>query len=125
MRKGNLVKLNRTVCFTVRNGGEREFALTNGLNDDRLTVETLRPTTVEEREDWRNSAASKGMNSAGETKLPPLCAVELVHVDDVLILERARCRPLIGWSHRPGMAKVLNPRTGESAFIKRGLLEVV
>ncbi len=125
MRKGNLVKLNKAVCFTTRNGGEREFVLTNGLNDDRQTVETFRPTTEEERAEWRNSSASQGMTSAGETKLPPQVAVRLLHVDDVLVLERARCRPVLGWSRRPGMAKVLNTTTGESTFIKRELLEIV
>jgi len=123
--KGNLVRLNRAVCFTTRNGGEREFVLTNGLNDDRLTVETLRPATDEEREEWRNSPASRGMTSGGETKLPPQTTSSIVHADDVLILERARCRPLLGWSRRSGMAQVLNTNTGESTFIKRELLETV
>ncbi len=125
MRKGDLVRLNRAVCFTTRNGGNREFALTNGLNDDRQTVEAMRPTTAEEKAAWRTRPESQGFNSAGETKLPPQISIEHVHADDILILERARCRPLLGWTRRPGMALVLNTRTGTSAFIKRELLEMV
>ena len=109
MRKGDLVKLNVDRCFTTDNG----------------FVRASRPTTTAEVEAWYNSDASKGMNSAGESKLPPRSVTVTIHRDDILVLERARCRVALGWGNpRPGMAKVMLP-CGETAYLKRELLIAV
>jgi len=124
MRKGDLVKLNVNKCFTMKYGGKRTFPLGNGYEDENGIVPGGRPTTAAEVEAWRNSDASKGMDSAGESKLPPRSVTVVIHRDDVLVLERARCRVALGWGNpRPGMAKVMLPN-GETAYLKRELLEV-
>tara|TARA_B100000131_G_scaffold322798_1_gene378122 strand:+ start:578 stop:958 length:381 start_codon:yes stop_codon:yes gene_type:complete len=124
MRKGNLVKLNSAVCFTERNGGEREFPLINGHCDDLGIIRAARPVTRAETEAWYNSDAAHGMNSAGESKLPPQSVLVEIGRDDVLVVERARCRVRLGYGNATGgYTQVITP-TGETAFIKRELLEV-
>ena len=125
MRKGNLVKLNSARCFTTRNGGDRRFVLTNGLNDDRRTVEGTRLVTAEDVNAWRDSDASKGMTSGGDTKLPPTCVRVPIHADRVYPLVRARCRPQWSYRSHPGMACILDTETGNEIYVKRELLEVV
>ena len=125
MRKGNLVKLNPTVCFTTRNGGNRRFVLTNGLNDDRRTVEGTRLVTAEDVNAWRNSDASKGMTSGGDTKLPPTAYSVPIYADRVYPLVRARCCPQWSYRSHPGMACILDTESGNEIYVKRELLEVV
>ena len=126
MRKGNLVKLNPATCFTTKSGGGLRYPLTNYACDDARVVYAGRPVTREETAAWYESDASKGMTSGGDTKLPPQSMRIKISADDVLVVERARCRVRLGWGNpTPGMAKVLNPVTGESAYIKRELLEVI
>ena len=124
--KGTLVRLNAAKCFTESNGGQLRYPLTNYANDEAGVVGSHRPVTREETAAWYESDASKGMTSGGDTKLPPQSVRIKISADDVLVVERARCRVRLGWGNpTPGMAKVLNPVTGESAYIKRELLEVI
>lgn len=124
--KGALVKLNETKCFTTQVGGGRRFPLTNYYNDERGVVESRRPVTPEETAAWYDSDASKGMTSAGETKLPPQSRyVELVRGRVYQVL-RARCRVRLGYGNpTPGMTKILCTETGEETYVKRELLEVI
>ena len=125
LAKGKLVKLNNIVCFTARNGGGRDYPLTNAYNDERGTVETRRPITHEEQAEWYNSEDSKGMNSAGESKLPPRSVGVTLHRDRVYQVLKARCRASLGWGNpTPGLAKILCTHTGEETYIKRELLEL-
>ena len=126
MRKGNLVKLNMATCFTVKNGGERDYPLSHSANDHAGQIEGLRHLTTEEVNAWYDSPASMGMTSDGETKLPPKCKTFAIRKNDTLIVERARCRVSFSY-HNPtgGWAKVLNPVSGESLYVKRELLEVI
>ena len=126
LAKGKLVKLDNNVCFTARQGGGRDYPLTNALNDERGTVETRRPITREETAAWYDSDASKGMNSAGESKLPPRSVGVTLYRDRVYQVIRARCRASLGWGNpTPGLAKILCTHTGEETYIKRELLKVV
>ena len=126
IRKGCLVRLNKEVCFTKRNGGGRDYPMINGLNDDRGTVEARRPVTAAETAEWYASDASKGMTSAGETKLPPQCTHVLLYSDRVYTVLRARARVRLGWGNpTPGMTKLQCTHTGEEAYIKRALVEAV
>ena len=126
MRKGNLVKLNMATCFTVKNGGERDYPLSHSANDHAGQIDGRRHLTEEEVNEWYDSPASKGMTSDGETKLPPRCKFSAINKDDTLIVERARCRVSFSYySPTGGWAKVLNPATGESLYVKRDLLEVI
>ena len=124
--KGTLVKLNDQVCFTTTQGGGRRYPLSNYANDEAGIVESRRPVTQEETDAWYDSDASKGMNSAGETKLPPQSRWVTLHRGRTYQVLRARCRVRLGWGNpTPGMAKILCTETGEEAYIKRELLEVV
>ena len=124
--KGRLVRLDPKKCFTASQGGGLRFPLTNHFNDERGTVESYRPVTPEETAAWYDSDASKGMDSAGETKLPPQSRTVILHRDRMYRVLRARCRVRLGWGNpTPGMAKILCTHTGEETYINRDLLEVV
>jgi len=126
MKKGNLVTLNEDICFTDKNGGLRSWPVGSSREDDKRIVQALRPTTPEEQRDWYESPDSKGMDSAGESKLPPQVVGITIHADRKYVVERARCRIRLGWGNpTPGMAKILCTNTGEIAYIKREYLKVV
>lgn len=106
MRKGDLVKLSPSVVNRAENRLQTSYAAS-------------RPTTATEQAAWYESDASKGLNSAGESKLPPQAVRVEVPFDAVLLVERARCRVRLGWGNpTPGMTKVMLP-TGETAYIDR------
>ena len=125
MRKGNLVKLNTTVCFTTRNGGGRRFPLGNHHDDGCGVVEGIRLATLEDINAWSDSLASKGIDCAGETKLTPTAYTVCLHRDRVYTLLRARCRPQWSYRSHPGMALVLCTLTGKEVYVERELLEVI
>ena len=124
MRKNDLVQLNKALCFTSTNGGERRFPLTNSGCDNRGIVEGTILATAEDREAWRNSEASHGLDCAGESKLPPTAYTVSVKADRVYTLLRARCRPVWSYRQHPGMALLLDTETGKEIYVKRELLEV-
>ena len=126
LAKGTLVRLNPNVCFTEAQGGGLRFPLSNYLNDERGTVESRRPVTAEETAAWYDSDASKGMNSAGESKLPPQSYTVLLHRDRVYTVLRARASVRLGWGNKTGgLTKILCTESGEETYVKRDLLEVV
>lgn len=125
MRKGNLVRLNAAKCFSKESGGGRRRPLTNYRCDEDGVVEGTSLVTEEELKAWRDSDASKGMTSGGDTKLPPTCRAVSLHRDCVYTLLRARCAPVYSYRRHPGMAAVLCTETGRTVYIKRELLEVV
>lgn len=126
LSKGCLVRLNANKCFTTKQGGGLRYPRSNYINDERGTVESYRPTTLDEENEWYNSDASKGMTDAGETKLPPQSSCVLLHRDRVYQVERARCRVRLGWGNpTPGLAKIVCTITGEETYVKRDLLEVI
>jgi hypothetical protein len=126
LSKGCLVRLNIERCFTKEQGGGLRHPRSNYLNDERGTVESRRPVTREETEAWYNSDASKGMDSAGESKLPPQSAYVLLHRDRTYQVLRARCRVRLGWGNATGgMTKILCTETGEETYVMRDLLEVI
>ena len=91
MRKGDLVML-----------AEPDGTLRRGM------AQVLRHLTDAEVEAWYESDASKGMNSAGETKLPPTSRVVRWQPDDTWTVLRARCAPVFNYRKRSGKAKVMN-----------------
>ena len=91
-----------------------------------------RPTTPEERQAWYSwlhaeikAGREVGYDSAGESRLPPMCAVVAAVPDDTFTVVRARCAPLIGWHKQPKSALIRNNRTDEEGYIKRIHLEVI
>ena len=140
IKKGCLVKLDVTKCFTKESGGGLRYPLTNYRNDKDGKIPSSRPTTPEERQAWQEQkrqdlkeAAAAGedtfhiaFNDAGESRLPPQSKLVLLHKDRTYQVLRARCRVRLGWGNpTPGLTKVLCTHTGEETYIKRDLLEVV
>jgi len=126
LAKGCLVRLNTDKCFTTKQGGGLRYPHTNYHHDEAGTIPSHRPVTPEETSVWYNSDASKGMNSAGESKLPPQSTYIPLHRDRIYEILRARCRVRLGWGNPVGgMAKVLCTHSGEETYIKRELLEVI
>ena len=125
MRKNDLVRLNVAKCFTMKQGGKLCTPLINSDCDNRGVVEGTILATAEDREAWRNSEASRGIDCAGESKLPPTAYKVSVKADRVYPLLRARCRPVWSYRKHPGMALLLDTETGKEIYIKREFLEVV
>ena len=139
MRKGDKVKFNMD-NIVVREEVERvEWSIAVGDSSDR-SLRTWRPSTAEEQEGWRQDrrdaiaeAHSQGedtfhiaFDDAGESRLPPQTTQIRMPIDGEFIVERARCQVRLGWGNpEPGMARILNPETGEHTFVKREMLEVV
>jgi hypothetical protein len=46
--KGCLVRLNKNICFTSKNGGKRKYPLTNIHDDDAKIVESRRLLTTKD-----------------------------------------------------------------------------
>ena len=102
-----------------------------------------RHVTQEEVEAWYDSPESKGMNSAGESKLPPRIAVvcydggTLSQIDwhqsgdnvklsnDTFTIVRSRCAPILGYHKCSKMALIRNNRTGEEGYIQRAYVQTV
>jgi hypothetical protein len=124
MRKNDLVRLNPAVCFTTRNGGNRDYPLSNHHNDNSGTIEGTRLATSSDVETWRNSDDSKGIDCAGESKLPPTAYGVLLRNDSVYTLLRARCAPVWSYRRHPGHACVLDTVSGHEVYVKRELLEI-
>ena len=133
MKKGNQVKIV----------GKHPYCGRDGIvKYDWRNI--YRHTTAEEVQAWRDSPESKGMNSAGETKLPPRCVrVEYVGgtilrpnlvitkdeetklSDDTFTVVRSRCAPILGYHKYNKMTLIRNNRTGEEGYIRRDLVEVI
>ena len=126
MKKGDLVRLNKNKCFTKSAGGELRFPHTNYYSDENGIICSYRPITEQETREWYDSDASKGMNSAGESKLPPQCVSVNLFRENVYTVLRARCRVRLGWGNpATGMCKIMCSETGEITYVKRDLVEVV
>lgn len=132
MKKGDLVKLNP-------NDPEILRILEWGGNDGKAFMAS-RPTTYEEKEEWheqKRKAISEAreagedtfhiaFNDAGESRLAPRSISIPLLLDGIYVVQRARCRVELGWG-RPygGMTKLLDTVTGEIAYVKRDMLEVI
>jgi hypothetical protein len=131
MKKGDLVKLDP-------NDPEIERSMGWGMRNEAYMAS--RPTTPEEQEEWRvqkrndiKRARERGedtfhiaFNDSGESRLAPRSvSVELL-VNGIYIVEKARCRVSLGWGNPTGgMTRILDTKTGETAYVKRGMLKVV
>lgn len=125
IRKGDLVKLDIDKCFTMKQGGKLCTPITNHAADIAGVVEGTRLATKADRESWRNSSSSKGIDCAGETKLPPTAYNVEIRRDRVYIVLRARCCPTWSYRKHPGMSLILCTESGEEVYIKRNYLKAV
>ena len=113
MRKGDLVQLDEAACRRIGS-----FAM--GEAD---TFVARRPSTQVEQQAWYKTDASKGMTSAGETKLPPQSTVVRLRYDQAYEVVRSRCRVRLGYGNPiPGMVAVQCMETGEIGYLKRELV---
>jgi len=133
MRKGDLVRLNIEVCFTEEFGGGLRFPISSYKLARDGIVESYRPTTQEEQDEWyrkhREDVATgrtEWHDSAGEPKLAPRSVTIPLYRERTYIVLRARARVSLGWGNpAPGMTKLLCTKTGEETYVKRKLLEKV
>lgn len=88
-------------------------------------VETWRPTTPEERDAWYKTDAAKGMNSAGESKLPPTATRVMFPADGTMTVLRGRAAPVMHYRKQSGRVMVRCDVTGRESFVKRGDIEHV
>jgi hypothetical protein len=84
-----------------------------------------RPIRSDELAEWYKSDASKGMDDAGETKLPPREVRIEVRQDRVYEVIRARCTSSRDYDTIPKCAELLCFATGERFFIERRKLRHV
>ena len=113
MRKGDLVQLDETSCRRIGSLAMQEAD----------TFVARRPTTQEEQQAWYGTDAAKGMNDAGESKLPPQSTRVMLKYDQPYEVVRARCRVRLGWGNPiPGMVAVQCMETGEVGYLKRDLV---
>ena len=131
MKKGDLVKLDT-------NDPEIERLMGWGMRNEAYMAS--RPTTPEEQEEWRvqkrndiKRAQERGedtfhiaFNDAGESRIAPRSVSVELPVNGIYIVERARCRVSLGWGNPTGgMARILDTKTGEVAYVRRDMLKVV
>lgn len=123
-RKGDQVKLDEALCFTAQNhGGSREFPLHCWHSDDAGYVYGYRAPTEAELQVWRDSPASKGLNSAGETKLPPRAVHMAIYKGRQYTVLRGRARKTCVWGNpEPGYCLIEVESGQPGVFVPRELL---
>lgn len=121
--KGSLVRLNANICFTKANGGMRRYPMSDHFSDQEGIVEGVRIPNSKDIEEWRNSPDSKGINSAGESKLPPTGYNVPIYKDKIYTVLRARCAGHWAYRQTPGQTLILDTVTGYEIYVKRDLLE--
>ena len=84
-----------------------------------------RELTAEEIAIWRRSPASKGLNDAGETKIPPSWENVEVYEGEILAVLKARTRFVCGAFTKPKCSKVLRVSDGEVFYLERKHLKSV
>ena len=99
-----------------------------------------RPSTESERAEWRSQkrkdiedARARGsetfeiaFDSSGEPRLPPMTVSVPLPIDGIYIVERARCRVRLGYGNpKGGMVRILDTTSGEHAYVRREMLEVI
>ena len=112
IRKGDLVELDEELCRKRHS------------NYEGIVHVALRPTTPEEQNAWYDTEAAKGMNDAGESKLPPQSAAVKLKFGQAYEVVRARCRIRLNWGRPwPHMAALQCMHTGHVGYIKRELIK--
>jgi len=113
-------------CFTVESGGALKHPHSNYYSDEGGFVFGERLPTSQDLEAWRSSDDSKGMTDGGDTKLPPTSYFVKIPRGNLYLVLRARCRAYLNYgAPESGLALIRCSVTGEEAYIKRDLLEVV
>ena len=140
IRKGDLVRVNEAACFTVENGGDREWPLTNRRNDDARVIHGRYKRTAEDDRKWREEknkrieeAKARGedtfsiaFDDAGESRLPGLSVYVEIPAGRVYEVLRARCRAHLSYGNpTPGLMKILDTEIGRELYVSRDLMEAI
>lgn len=80
-----------------------------------------RAITSKELQEWRDSPHSKGMDEAGETKLPPRQVAVQCPNDHFYLVVKTRAVNRLGWTPRGNHMIVFNTVTGEEFYTHRNL----
>ena len=113
MRKGDLVQLDEAACRRIGS-----FAMR-----DAFAFMARRPTTQAEQQAWYGTDAAKGMNDAGESKLPPQSTQVMLKYEQAYEVVRSRCRVRLSYGNPlSGMVAVQCMETGEVGYLKRELV---
>ena len=90
-------------------------------NDRERTgfVKAYRHLSDKEVKDWWDSDASKGMNDAGESHLPPSYSSFEVQVCKPFLVLRAKCAPHLGYYTYTKMTELLDTETGCQFYVRQ------
>ena len=90
-------------------------------NDREQTglVKAYRHLSDKEVKDWYDSDASKGMNDAGESHLPPSYSSFDVPVGKPFLVLRAKCAPHLGYYTYIKMTELLDTETGCQFYVRQ------
>lgn len=120
--KGDMVKLDVKACFTEAQGGGRKYPLIHGHADSKGVVYGSRKPTADEIQTWRDSDLSKGLDSAGETKLPPRSVSVELRRDEVFQVVRGRARMPWTWGNPRAGYMIVRRGDGVECHVKRDLI---
>ena len=81
-------------------------------------VDAWRPTNERELNAWHASDASKGMNCAGESKLPPQDTYFTVGAGTIVHILKARVKARQGYHFKRNCMEVMLP-CGETVFVSK------
>ena len=140
IRKGDLVRVNEAECFTVENGGTREWPLANRRDDNNRVIHGRYIRTAEDDRKWREEkrkatqeALERGedtfsinFNDAGESRLPGVSVRVEIPAGRVYEVLRARCRAHLSYgTPTPGLMKILDTEIGREIYVSRDLMEAI
>lgn len=109
MRKGDLVRFN----------------LDNIVSWGDNTILAHRPITDAETHEWYDNPNTGGLDSAGESKLPPMSISMNLPRGGVFTVIKSRCQVKLSYGNpTPKMTKIFCAQTGNICYVKRSLLEV-
>ena len=122
-KKGDLVRLNPSACFTTRSGGKLEYPLTHYANDHAGVVDGFYILSKSEIEEL--SPRYIGTDSAGEPKIVPRERYIPLKRESVYTVIKARTSATRGFRKVSGLSLILDTQTGKHVYVSRNLLEKV
>lgn len=86
-------------------------------------IETFRKISVNELIRWHSNPANRGLDDAGETRLPPDSVVIKYEPGTLMIVSRAKISPVIGYRNKKNMCELLDPENGAIVWVSRESVE--
>ena len=140
VRKGDLVRVNETRCFTRQNGGTRPYPLTNIRDDDDRVIRGRYLRTHADDRKWaeakrKESDAAKArgedtfsihFDDGGESRLPGVSVMINIPAGRIYEVLRARCRAYLSYGNpTPGLMKLLDTESGREIYVNRDHMKIV